>query len=164
MQHEICMFIEKYGAPCVAVRPEGRFHQLARQKDYVSDWPLSTGNLQGGAVDGGLLPQAANELLTTHCDLKPESFERRCDCGADLLVTTERGDQMELSRSVRPRRSLSNEPMEVNRDARHRIPRLAHKGQLAHSQMCVLHRGYLRSSLGLAVPSEARCAHPHTAA
>lgn len=121
----------------------------------MPDWPLPTGNLQRGAVGGGLLPQAANELLTAHCDLKPESFERRCDCGADLLVTPERGDKMELSRSVRLGRPFSNKPMQVNRNVRHRIPRLAYKGQLAHSQVCVLHRGCLRCCLGLAVPTEA---------
>ena len=164
MQHEVCLFIEKHGAPCVAVRAEGRFHQLAREKDDMPDWPLPPGNLQRGAIDGGLLPQATNELLTSHCDLKPKSFESRCDCGTDLLVSTERRDKMELSRGVRRGRSLSYKPMQVNRNVRHRIPRLAHKGQLAHSQMCVLHRGCLHSCLGLAVPTEARCAHPRTVA
>lgn len=164
MQHEICLFIEKHGAPCVAVRPEGRFHHLARQKDYMPNWPLPSGKLQRGAVNGGLLPQAPNELLTAHCNLKPESFESRCDCGADLLVTPERGDKMELRRSVRPGCPLSHKPMQMNRDVRHRVPRLAHKGQLAHSQMCVLHRGCLPSCLGRPVPTEARCAHRRTAA
>lgn len=164
MQHEICLFIEKHGAPGVAVRAEGRFHQLARQKDDMPDRAFPPGNLQRGAVDGWLLPQATNELLTAHCDLKSESFERCCECGADLLVSTERGDKMELSQSVRLGRLLSNKPMQVNRDVRHRVPRLAHKGQLARSQMCVLHRGYLRSCLGLAVPTEARCAHLRKAA
>lgn len=130
----------------------------------MPDWPLASRNLQRGAVDGGLLPQATNELLTAHGDLKPESFERRGDRGADLLVTPERGEKMELRRSVRLGRPLSNKPMQVNRNVRHRVPRLAHKGQLAHSQMCVLHRGCLRSCLGLAAPKEARCAHPRTAA
>lgn len=145
MQHEICLFIEKHGAPRVAVRAEGRFHQFARQKDEMPDWPLSSGNLQRGAVHNRLVPQPTNELLTTCRNLKPESFERRCDCGADLLISTERGDEMELSPSVRLGRPLSNKPMQVDRDIRHRIPRLAHEGQLAHAQMCVLHRGILRS-------------------
>ena len=164
MQYEICLFIEKHRAPCVAVRTEGRFHQLPRQKDDMPNRALSPGNLQRGSVDGGLLPQAPNELLTAHCDLKPESFEHRCNRGADLLVTPERGDKMKLCRSVRLGRPLSNKPMQVNRDVRHRIPRLAHKGQLAHSQMCVLHRQCLRSCLEPAVLTEAQCAHPRTAA
>ncbi len=164
MQNEICLLIEKHGAPGVTVRAKSRFHQLPRQKDDMPDWALSPGNLQRGAVNGGLLPQAANELLTTYRNLKPESFERRCECGADLLVPTERRDKMELRRSVRLGRPLSNKPMQVNRNVRHRVPRLAHKRQLARSQMCVLHRGCLRSCLGLAVPPKARCAHPRTAA
>jgi hypothetical protein len=114
MQHEICLFIEKHGAPGVAVRAEGRFHQLARQKDDVPDRALAPGNLQRAAVNGGLLPQAPNELLTSHCDLKPESFERRGNRGADLLVPTEGGDEMKLRRSVRLGRPLSNKPMQMD--------------------------------------------------
>lgn len=127
MEDELRAIVEENRPACLAVGAESRLEELLREHNDVPNRAFSSRNLKRGPTNHRLLAERADEFRSLEGDLESQPFQGRRDGRPNVLIAAKSRDQVDLccrSRLINP---LGDQPVEVNRDVRDRVPCLPDK-------------------------------------